>query len=129
MRDQVGVRNVVSRRATGNRGEDLAAAFLEKRGWTILGRNVRTARGELDLVARDADTLVFVEVRTRRGNAFGSPEESVTPRKQQKLVELAESYLETQPSANIPCRIDVVVVELGPRGETRRIELIEGAVE
>lgn len=120
---------MASRRATGKRGEDLAAAFLEKRGWTILGRNVRTARGELDLIARDADTLVFVEVRTRRGHSFGSPEESVTRRKQQKLVELAESYLQTQPVADIPCRIDVVVVELGPRDEIQRIELFEGAVE
>jgi putative endonuclease len=116
------------RRALGRRGEDLAAAHLAGLGYEILGRNVRTRFGELDIVARDGATLVFVEVRSRRGDHLGSPEESVDARKREKLVSLAEAYLATLDEPLPNCRIDVVVVEF--RGEdVRRLELIRDAVQ
>jgi putative endonuclease len=67
----------------------------------------------LDIVAQDGDTLIFVEVRTRRGNRFGTAEESITPAKQARLVELAQTYLQDIPRPNPPWRIDVVAVQLG----------------
>ena len=83
------------RKALGGQGEDLAAAYLGQQGYDIITRNWRVRAGELDIVARDGDWLVFVEVRTRRIErgasvpALGSPEESVTPRKQLQLVALS----------------------------------------
>jgi putative endonuclease len=116
------------RRALGRRGEDLAAAYLAGLGFEILGRNVRTRYGELDIVARESETLVFVEVRSRRGDRLGSPEESVDARKQAKLVALAEAYLAELPEPPPACRIDVVVVEIRA-GAVRRLELIRDAVQ
>ena len=116
------------RRALGRRGEDLAAGYLAELGFEILGRNVRTRYGELDIVARERETLVFVEVRARRDDRLGSPEESVDARKQAKLVALAEAYLATLPEPPAACRIDVVVVEIRA-GALQRIELIRDAVQ
>ena len=116
------------RRALGRRGEDLAAGYLAELGFEILGRNVRTRYGELDIVARERETLVFVEVRARRDDRLGSPEESVDARKQAKLVALAEAYLATLPEPPAACRIDVVVVEIRA-GAVQRLELIRDAVQ
>lgn len=116
------------RRALGRRGEDLAAAYLVSLGFEVVGRNVRTRYGELDIVAREGETLVFVEVRSRRDDRLGSPEESVDARKQAKLVALAEAYLATLPESPAACRIDVVVVEI-QAGAVRRLELIRDAVQ
>lgn len=117
-----------SRRATGRRGEAIAAEHLAGLGYRILQTNVRTRYGELDIVAREGDVLTFVEVRTRRGSTFGSAEESVTPQKRRRLTELAEAYLQTLPEPPPLCRIDVVVVDLGPGDSVRRVELIRDAV-
>ncbi len=68
------------RQRLGRWGEGVAATHLEAHGYTILARNWRCAAGEIDLVARDGETLVFVEVKTRRGRAYGAPEEALTPR-------------------------------------------------
>ena len=117
-----------SKKETGQRGERLAAHFLRSRGYTILETNFRVREGELDIVARKEEFLVFVEVRTRRGTALGTPEESVTPRKKEKLIALAHTYLEAHPAPEQPWRIDVVAVELGP-GSNTKIRLIENAVD
>lgn len=109
-------------------GEQVAAAYLESRGFSVLERNFRSREGEIDIVARDGDCLVFVEVRTRSGSGFGSPEESVTAAKKRKLVEVAQAYLQSRPGLPPSWRIDVVAVELGPRGRLARVELIENAV-
>ncbi|MGC8781941.1 MAG: YraN family protein, partial [Anaerolineae bacterium] len=91
------------RRAIGKQGEDRAVAYLEQLGYAILARNWRTRRGELDIVARDGECLVFVEVRTRRSGrraaapALGAAEESVTPRKQRQLAAMADEYLFQRP--------------------------------
>lgn len=116
------------RRKLGQRGEQLAAAYLERQGYVILDRNWRCPVGELDIVARDGETLVFVEVRARRGDRLGTPEESVTPTKQGKLVEVAQTYLQEVRLADQDWRIDVVAIEMGWRDEVKRINLIRNAV-
>jgi putative endonuclease len=112
----------------GDLGERLAAEFLRKRGYVIIERNYRCSVGEIDLVARDGDELVFVEVRTRRGQVLGSPEESVTAAKQRKLIEVAETYRQEHQSLPESWRIDVVAVQLSPAGKLERIDLIRNAV-
>jgi putative endonuclease len=116
-----------ARKKLGQRGEDLAAALMEDQGYVVRERNWRCSAGEIDIVAEDGDCLVFVEVRTRRGRKYGTPEESVTPAKQAKLVEVAQTYLQEH-SWDSDWRIDVVAVEMTPRGKLLRVELIENAV-
>ncbi len=116
-----------ARKKLGQRGEELAAAYLEKRGYIVRERNWRCPAGEIDIVAEDGDCLVFVEVRTRRGREYGTPEESVTPAKQAKLVEVAQTYLQEH-SWDGDWRIDVVAVEMTSGGKLLRVELIKNAV-
>lgn len=93
----------------------------------IRERNWRCSLGEVDIVAKDGGCLVFVEVRTRRGKEYGTPEESVTQAKQTKLIEVAQTYLQEH-SWQGDWRIDVVAVEMNPRGKLRRMGLIKNAV-
>ncbi len=116
------------RRALGSRGEQIAAAHLRRAGYDILATNWRCPVGELDIVAQDGEVLALVEVRTRRGRAFGSPEESITPAKQVKLVDVAQAYV-AEHDWRGDWRIDVVAVEMTERGELVRVEIIENAVE
>jgi putative endonuclease len=116
-----------SRRLTGQRGEDIAATYLVSLGYRVIARNVRTRYGELDVVATEGETLVFVEVRTRRTTSLGTPEESVDERKLARISALADAYLQTLPVEPAACRIDVIAVELGPGGDARRVTLIRGA--
>ena len=115
------------RRGLGRRGEELAARHLAARGYDIVARNWRCEAGELDLVARDSAGLVFVEVRTRRGGALGTPEESITPAKQARLISLAEAYVQVHDWPG-DWRIDVVAVEMDRRGRLLRVEQYENAV-
>jgi putative endonuclease len=121
------------RKALGRQGEDLAAAYLTQQGYDVITRNWRTRSGELDIVARDRDWLVFVEVRTRRigkGAAtpmLGSPEESVTPRKQLQLVALADAYLFEMPWGG-RWRIDVIALELRADGSVARLNHLRDSV-
>jgi putative endonuclease len=101
------------RRRTARRGEGLAAAFLRLKGYTIEARNWRCAFGEIDIVARDGDTLVFVEVKARRDRSAGTPEEAVDLRKRRRLVRLAQAYLARRTGPEQPCRFDVIAVETG----------------
>ena len=96
----------------GAGGEDLATAFLRARGYTILARNYRCPAGELDVVALDDRTIVFVEVRTRRGRAHGSALESVTAAKQRQVARVAAVYLARLHLHAHPVRFDVVAVEV-----------------
>src|SRR5262245_18599327 len=115
------------RQSLGKRGEDLACAELQKRGYVILERRFRTRCGELDIVARDAGVLAFVEVRARSGSSFGTPFESVTWRKQQRLSQMAAAYLCHKRLTGVACRFDVVsIVE---RQGTPTLELIRGAFD
>lgn len=120
-----------SRKKLGRLGEDLAVAYLQEQGYAIHDRNYRhSTLGEIDIVGVDGECLAFVEVRTRRGRDFGTPEESITPAKQQKLIELAQAYLQEHEGEPLPpCwRIDVVAVELTSKGKLQRVELIKNAV-
>ena len=103
----------------GRLGEDLAAEYLESLEYEILARNYRSPLGEIDIIAKHNETLVFVEVKTKTSNFFGRPEEMVTKTKQTKLKNLANSYL-SQHSHLGPVRIDVVAVNVnGPRNHAR----------
>lgn len=99
-----------ARSADGASGEALAAAYLERHGLAIVARNVRSRFGEIDLVARDRDVLVFVEVRLRRSSAFGGAAASITAAKRARLVKAAEGYLATLD--RVPaCRFDAVLLD------------------
>ena len=117
-----------SKRRLGDAGERIAARELQARGWRIVERNYRCAEGEMDLVARAGEQWVFVEVKTRRGDRFGAPEESVNARKQKKLIAVAERYLQEHDLSDAHWRIDVVAVEMDARGKLLRVEVIEHAV-
>jgi putative endonuclease len=107
---------LAGRRALGAAGESFAAAYLIRRGYALLARNWRCALGEIDLIARDGETLVFVEVRTRRSLAFGGPEESLTRAKRARLVRLAYGFLSQQPEPAGEWRIDLIAILIGPEG-------------
>ncbi len=109
------------KRATGERGEDLAAHYLERAGLSIVERNYRCKAGEIDVVALDGEELVFAEVRTRSGAAFGTPEDSITARKRRKMAECAFSYLAERGAHGRSWRIDLVAVELD-RGHVVRVD-------
>lgn len=100
------------RRRTGNHGEDLAAEFLINKGYEILDRQYLTRLGEIDLVARDGQEIVFVEVKARHGIEFGYPEESVTPSKLRKIANTAELYVRQKGLIESPFRIDVIAIRL-----------------
>jgi putative endonuclease len=119
------------RRRLGQTGEELATRFLAERGYTLIARNVRLTGGEIDIVAQDGNCLAFVEVRTRRGGGFGSPEESITAAKAQRLVGLVDAFRQAHADEPLPAdsRIDLVAIELDGRGRLVRIDLIQNAVE
>ena len=119
----------MKRRDVGILGEQLAGDFLKKQGYRILETNYRCPEGEIDIVARHKDSLVFVEVRTKRSLQFGSPEESITSAKMEKLRTVAAHYLQAHHDLPPSWRIDVVALEIDQKGKPLRIELIENAVE
>lgn len=116
--------SVTSSQDLGRRGEELAADYLRRLGFSIRETNVRSRLGEIDIIAevpRDngEPLLVFVEVKTRRGTAFGSPVEAVTTRKQRQLTRLAEAYLQQNPGlGRRTCRFDVIGIIIRSGGET-----------
>jgi putative endonuclease len=116
------------RRETGILGEKLASDFLEKRGYRILEANYRCPEGEIDLVAKHKDYLVFIEVKTRRSLEFGMPEESITAAKKERLKAVAYHYQQNHSDLPPSWRIDVVAIELDKKGKPSRIEIIENAV-
>lgn len=107
------------RQAVGAYGERLAARHLQAQGLVLLDRNWRCADGEIDLILRDGDDIVFCEVKTRRGNRFGSPAEAVGHRKVQRLRRLATRWLAEAAVRPREIRFDVVEVRPQPRGATR----------
>ncbi len=118
----------LTRREVGSRGEKLAVNFLKGRGYKIVQINFRCRQGEIDIIAQQGECLVFVEVRTKKSTGFGTPEESVTFSKREKLISLANIYLQTLDSPPPSWRIDVVAVELTPDDRISRLEHIENAV-
>ena len=116
------------RRETGDLGEKLARGFLKKRGYRIIETNYRCPRGEIDIVARQRDCLVLLEVRTWRSLSFGTPEESVSHAKKARMRASAYHYLQSHDKLPAAWRIDFVAVELKEDGKPGRIEIIENAV-
>lgn len=117
-----------ARQGLGRTGERMAGEALHQRGYSILERNFRCQYGEIDLVAEHEGELVFVEVKTRRGTAFGRPEEAVTFRKQQKILEVASYYLDTHNCWQRAWRIDVVAVQFSQAGKFEEIRVYQHAV-
>ena len=112
----------------GHAGERAAAAFLRERGFTLVQHNFRSPWGEIDLIAEDGQTLVFVEVRTRRSDRLGSPFESVTRAKQRRLILTAQDYLQRHGLEDRQWRIDLVAVRPGYQGSAPSLEHLEDAV-
>lgn len=105
------MQNKVNKRALGSEKEQVAAAFLEQQGYQILQKNYRCKIGEVDLIAHHGEYLVFVEVKYRKNDRIGSPEEAVTPVKQKRISKVCVWYLrENHLSLDTPCRFDVVAV-------------------
>jgi len=117
------------RRRLGGLGERLAQGHLLKLGYNIRETNYRRPLGEIDIVAEKGAYLVFVEVRTRQGQEMGTPEESITAAKKERLISLAHNYLQEHGEEERPFRIDLVAVELSAKGVLQRVEVIENAVE
>ncbi len=118
----------LSRRERGALGEKIALDFLVERGFSILERNFRCREGEIDIIARQEDCLVFIEVRARSSSNMGTPEESITPAKGQRLVALAQTYLQIHEDLPAQWRIDVVAIDMDRQGKPSRVELIENAI-
>ena len=114
------------RAALGRRGEWRAVRHLESLGYEIIERNYRCRHGEIDIVAREAGDLVFVEVKTRRSKSFGCPSESVDSRKQRKLISSGRQYLIERDLGEIDCRFDVAEVYFLD-GQPVKVEVIKGA--
>ena len=112
----------------GRAGERLAALQLESQGCHILETNFRCCYGEIDLIVEDGCDLVFVEVKIRRGTAFGLPEEAVDVRKQRKLLQVAAYYLALHECADRPWRIDVIAIQLSRSGKLQEIRVYQHAV-
>ena len=117
-----------ARQALGRTGERMAGEALVRQGYSILERNFRCQYGEVDLVAEHEGELVFVEVKTRRGMAYGRPEEAVTFRKQQKILEVASYYLDVHDCSQRSWRIDVVAVQFNQAGKFEEIRIYQHAV-
>ena len=117
----------MNRRELGAIGEEAAVRLLLRSGYKILHRNFRCPLGELDLVAEDRGTLVFIEVKTRTSADFGMPLEAVSPTKQRRLVRLATYYLKGRRMLDRPCRFDAVSVVVSPAGRLQSTELIKNA--
>ena len=114
--------------SVGERGEAIAEAYLRGRGFTILEKNYRGKTGEIDIVAREGDTIVFVEVKARRNLAYGPPQLAVTPFKQRQISRTALAWLAHHRKPNAIARFDVIAI-LVPEHELPQIEHIRNAFE
>lgn len=117
----------LEKKALGAKGEDLAAWFLKKKGYRILDRNYRCTRAEIDIVARDGDVLVFVEVKTKSSSDFALPQLSITGAKKRKVGRASLEYLSQKGLHGVDCRFDIVAITEGHGGQGSSIELIKDA--
>jgi putative endonuclease len=115
------------RQQYGAQSESLAARLLKQRGYRILETNYRTPLGEIDIIARDRDTIVFVEVKARRSLGFGGPKWAVTPKKQRKISMVALYYLKTTRQSRAKARFDVVAIR--SLGQPPQVEIIQNAFD
>jgi putative endonuclease len=115
------------RQQVGRAGEEVALEYLHHQGYRILERNFRCRFGEIDLVARDGRTLAFIEVKTRRSQAFGAAALAVTAEKQRRLIKASQVYLSRKAGARELCRFDVVTIQI--RAGKPQVELIKDAFQ
>lgn len=113
----------------GESGERLAADYLQKQGYEIVDRNVRRREGEMDLVAVDDDTLVFVEVKVRRPGGTGKAAESLSEAKKKRLSNLAMAYAADNPGRPESLRIDLIAIDLKVDGSVGSVQHVKSAVE
>jgi len=116
-----------ARQELGKSGEDLACAELERRGYAIIARRYRQRRGELDIIARDGATLVFIEVKAREDLRFGGGLEAITPQKRRRMEHMAIEYIARQHIAECPSRFDVVSIHF--EAEQPVIEVFQNAFD
>jgi len=119
--------SVDDRRHTGKRGESLAVRILKQSGYKIVEQNYRSKLGEIDIIAKEAGVLAFVEVKARRTDQFGGPKQAITPRKQRKISMVALEYLKQTGQMGERARFDVVAIHLTP-GQPD-VEIIKNAFE
>lgn len=112
---------------TGKKGEDVAVAYLKAKGYRIIERNYRCMFGEIDIVAEEANTVVFVEVKSRRSDLFGDPQFAVGPDKQRKMSKISIHYLKEKNIYPIDARFDVVAVKM--RQDGIHVDIIRNAFE
>jgi putative endonuclease len=112
---------------TGKKGESIAARLLRKKGYQILEQNYRTRLGEIDIIARDRNTLVFVEVKARSSNRFGHPKSAITPQKQRKISMVALHYLKITNQMRSKARFDVIAIS--STHTSQKVELIRNAFD
>jgi putative endonuclease len=117
----------IDKKRIGRRGEEVALRFLRKNGYRILEKNYLCKMGEVDIIAKEKDTLTFIEVKTRTSTEFGPPQLAVDTAKQRQLSKVALHYLKEKRLEEVKARFDVVSVILGTKGE--EIELIRDAFE
>lgn len=118
-----------SRTPLGKIGENIAAGYLQKNGYRIIERNYYKRAGEIDIIAIDKDTLVFVEVKTRNSVDFGSPLEAITPWKLRSLIKTAQYYKMTHRNVPDLLRIDAVSINISSSGEVDEIQLVKNITD
>jgi len=111
----------------GKNSESLAAIYLKRQGYRIIEQNYRTRMGEIDIIAKDNETIAFIEVKSRSSAAFGSPKYAITLQKRRKISKLAQQYLKSTHQSHVRARFDVVAIFSNSGRDT--IELIKNAFE
>ena len=119
---------ISSNRSVGLWGEAVASEYLANNGYSILERNARTPHGEIDLVARQGIVTVFVEVKTRTSNRFGTPEAAITKKKRAHMVAASQAYLQTHPELDGDWRLDVIAIERDRNNTVTSLIHFENAV-
>jgi putative endonuclease len=119
----------MKRKELGVWGETLAVQRLEMEGYRIRDRNWRTREGELDIVAQEEDTIVFVEVKARTGRTFGLPEEALTKKKRERLIKTALAYLDAHQLVETNWRFDFFAIEGSSSGELLRMEHLVDVIQ
>ncbi len=118
---------MMEQKELGKKGEELALRFLKKKGYRFIEKNYVCKMGEMDIIAKEKDTLVFIEVKTRTSTEFGPPQLAVNSRKQRQLSKVALNYLNEKRLKDVKARFDVVAILLRQKGE--EIELIRDAFD
>ena len=115
----------MKKKSLGRLGEELAVKQLKNNGYRILEQNFRSKFGEIDIIAQDADDLVFIEVKTRWSKSFGPPEEAITSWKIRRIIKAGEYYKLLHPETPEALRIDAVAVDLSSEGKIERVEILK----